>query len=195
MLTLIGERRELEIAETGVGAADRRKRRRIEYKNVRRTMSDGLRLLEAARELLPRAVAPYSKFRVAAALEDEDGDVHPGVNVESVSLGLTICAERNALFGALARGATRFRRIAVAADRARPVLPCGACRQVLLEHAPDLLLVARGARRRRRGDPAPRTPAAPVPLLEKPLLTCPPAPGGEGSPMRRSSGPSGTAAP
>jgi cytidine deaminase len=104
-------------------------------------VTDAPALLEAAKALLPRAVAPYSKFRVAAALEDESGTVHPGINVESVSSGLTICAERNALFGALARGATRFRRIAVAADRAKPVLPCGACRQVLLEHAPDLLLI------------------------------------------------------
>ena len=104
-------------------------------------MSDGRALLDAAKALLPRAAASYSKFGVAAALEDEQGVVHPGVNVESVSYGLTICAERNALFGAIARGATRFRRLAVAADRAKPVLPCGACRQVLLEHAPDLLLV------------------------------------------------------
>ncbi len=104
-------------------------------------MSDGPKLLEAAKALLPRAQAAYSKFRVSAALEDEQGVVHPGVNVESASFGLTICAERNALFGALARGATRFSRIAIAADRARPVLPCGACRQVLLEYAPDLLLI------------------------------------------------------
>ena len=104
-------------------------------------MSDGKTLLAAAKALLPRASAPFSKFGVAAALEDDHGVVHPGVNVESVSLGLTICAERNALFGAIARGAIRFRRLAVAADRAKPVLPCGACRQVLLEYAPDLLLV------------------------------------------------------
>lgn len=98
-------------------------------------------LLAQAKALLPRAVAPYSTFRVAAALEDARGVVHPGVNVESASLGLTICAERNALFGALARGATEFLRMAVVADRSKPVLPCGACRQVLLEHAPSLLLV------------------------------------------------------
>ena len=104
-------------------------------------MSDSATLLAAAKALLPRASAPYSKFSVAAALEDENGVVHPGVNVENVSYGLTMCAERNALFGAIARGATRFRRLAVAADRAKPVLPCGACRQVLLEHAPDLILV------------------------------------------------------
>ena len=104
-------------------------------------MNDRVELLGAAKSLLPRAAAPYSAFRVAAALEDEGGTIHPGVNVESASFGLTICAERNALFGALARGATRFVRLAIAADRAKPVLPCGACRQVLLEYAPDLLLI------------------------------------------------------
>ena len=102
---------------------------------------DGPDLVAAAKSFLPRAVAPYSKFRVAAALEDADGVVHPGVNVESASFGLTLCAERIALFGALSRGATSFSRMAIAADRERPVLPCGACRQVLLEHAPDLRLV------------------------------------------------------
>ncbi len=104
-------------------------------------MSSGRALLDHATALLPRSVAPHSSLRVAAALEDEAGAVHPGVNVESASLGLTICAERNALFGALARGATRFVRLAIVSDRARPILPCGACRQVLLEHAPDLILV------------------------------------------------------
>ena len=98
-------------------------------------------LLESARALLPRSVAPYSKFRVAAILEDADAAVHPGVNVESASYGLSICAERNALFGALSRGASRFRRLALVSETMRPVVPCGACRQVLLEHAPDLTLV------------------------------------------------------
>jgi cytidine deaminase len=103
--------------------------------------TEGAALLGRARDLLPRAAAPYSKFRVAAVLEDAEGAVHPGVNVESASLGLTICAERNALFGALARGVTKFTRMAIAAERAKPVLPCGACRQVLMEYAPDLLLI------------------------------------------------------
>jgi cytidine deaminase len=98
-------------------------------------------LLEAARALLPRARAPHSRFRVGAALEDDAGTVHPGVNVESSSFGLTICAERNALFGALARGATRFRRIAIACDPPSACMPCGACRQVLLEYAPDLEVI------------------------------------------------------
>lgn len=104
-------------------------------------MSDGARLLDEARALRSRAHAPYSKYRVAAALEDDKGVVHPGVNVESVSFGLTVCAERNALFGALARGARRFRRIAIATDPPGPCVPCGACRQVLAEHAPDLEII------------------------------------------------------
>ena len=103
------------------------------------------RLLAAARALLPSAAARYSHFRVAAVIEDASGQVHPGVNVESVSYGLTICAERVALSGALTRGAKEFRSIAVVADRARPVLPCGACRQLLLEYAPDLVLILEGA--------------------------------------------------
>lgn len=98
-------------------------------------------LLAEARALLGRAAAPYSRFRVAAVLEDADGALHPGVNVESASFGLSICAERNALFGALARGAAAPRRLAIVSGTLRPVLPCGACRQVLLEQAPDLVLV------------------------------------------------------
>ncbi len=107
---------------------------------------DAAGLLDAARALLPRARAPHSRFRVAAALEDETGEVHPGVNVESASFGLTICAERNALFGALARGAARFRRIAIACDPPATCMPCGACRQVLLEYAPDLEVIVASAK-------------------------------------------------
>lgn len=78
-------------------------------------------------------------------IEDASGEVHPGVNVESVSYGLTLCAERNALFGAIARGAREFRRLAVASERVSPVLPCGACRQLLLEYAPNLVIITEGA--------------------------------------------------
>jgi len=102
-------------------------------------------LLQSARALLPRSAAPYSRFRVAALLESEDGATHPGVNVESVSYGLSMCAERNALFGAIARGARAFRRLALVSETTRPVLPCGACRQVLLEYAPGLLLLVERA--------------------------------------------------
>ncbi len=101
-------------------------------------------LLAAAKALLPLAAARYSGFRVASVIEDASGGVHPGVNVESVSYGLTLCAERNSLFGALARGAHAFRRLAVISERLKPVLPCGACRQVLFEYAPDLVIVVEG---------------------------------------------------
>jgi cytidine deaminase len=102
-------------------------------------------LLATAKALLPLAAARHSGFRVAAVIEDVSGGVHPGVNVESVSYGLTVCAERNALFGAIARGAQAFRRLAVVSERVKPVLPCGACRQVLLEYAPDLVIVVEGS--------------------------------------------------
>lgn len=103
--------------------------------------SPSARLIEAARALLPRAAARYSGFRVAAALEDASGAIHPGVNVESASYGLSMCAERNALFGAIARGARDFRRVAIVSSGSVPVVPCGACRQLLLEYAPDLVVI------------------------------------------------------
>jgi cytidine deaminase len=78
---------------------------------------------------------------VAAVLEDAAGARHPGVNVESATLGLSICAERNALFGAVSRGHAPMRRIAIVSETLRPVVPCGACRQVLFEHAPTLVVV------------------------------------------------------
>lgn len=102
-------------------------------------------LLESARGLLRLSVAPYSRFRVAALIESRDGATFPGVNVESASYGLSMCAERNALFGALARGASGFRRLALVSETMRPVVPCGACRQVLLEHAPGLTLLVERA--------------------------------------------------
>ena len=102
------------------------------------------RLLAAARASIPNAVAPYSGLRVAAALEDSGGAIHPGVNVESASFGLSLCAERNAVFGALARGARGFRRLALVSNATAPILPCGACRQVLYEAAPDLVVIVPG---------------------------------------------------
>ena len=92
-------------------------------------------LVERARAALPHAHAPYSDFRVAAAVLDEQGRVHLGVNVENASYGLTNCAERVAVGVAIAAGAKRIRAVGVTAAKLHPITPCGACRQVLAEFA------------------------------------------------------------
>ncbi|MFO0801529.1 MAG: cytidine deaminase [Gemmataceae bacterium] len=95
------------------------------------------RLVAAAREARERAFAPFSKFRVGAALEAEDGTVITGCNVESASYGLTMCAERVAIFKAVSEGKTRIVRVAIVTDAKTLTSPCGACRQLLWEFAPD----------------------------------------------------------
>lgn len=89
----------------------------------------------AARE---NAHAPYSHFRVGAALQDASGRVHTGCNVENATYGLTLCAERVAVFKAVSEGARKFRRIAIAADSEVLTPPCGACRQILWEFCGDI---------------------------------------------------------
>lgn len=94
-------------------------------------------LIQAAARARKSAVAPYSKFLVGAALLTQRGEIITGANVESASYGLTCCAERVALFKALTDGKKDFIAIAVVTRTAQGALPCGACRQLLAEYAPD----------------------------------------------------------
>jgi cytidine deaminase len=95
-------------------------------------------LLDAAVAAHANARAPYSRFHVGAAVLDDEGRVYGGCNVESASYGLTVCAERNAVFSAVANGARRFRAVAVVIDAPEPCTPCGACRQVLWDQCRDV---------------------------------------------------------
>ena len=98
-------------------------------------------LVVAARLAREFAHAPFSRFMVGAALEAEDGAVITGCNVENATYGLTICAERVAVFKAVSEGHRTFRRIAIVADTTEPTPPCGACRQILWEFCGNLEVV------------------------------------------------------
>jgi cytidine deaminase len=87
------------------------------------------------------AHAPFSNFLVGAALEDETGRVHTGCNVENATYGLTLCAERVAVFKAISEGARKFQRIAIATDTDNLTPPCGACRQILWEFCGDIEVI------------------------------------------------------
>ena len=101
-------------------------------------------LVDVAREHQQHAYAPYSGFRVGAALETADGETFGGCNVENASYGVTICAERSALVAAVATGARAFRRIVVVSDVDPPAPPCGACRQALAEFGLDWEVIVEG---------------------------------------------------
>jgi cytidine deaminase len=95
-------------------------------------------LVDAARRAREHAVAPFSKFKVGAALETANGVIITGCNVENATYGLTICAERVAMFKALSEGHRAFTRLALVADTDEPTPPCGACRQILWEYGGNL---------------------------------------------------------
>lgn len=101
-------------------------------------------LLRRAREVREHAHAPYSGFRVGAALMARDGTVHVGCNVENASYGATLCAERVALGAAVSGGHRRFRALALSSTAPGPVPPCGLCRQALVEFEPDLPVLSEG---------------------------------------------------
>ncbi|CUA79725.1 cytidine deaminase [Anoxybacillus suryakundensis] len=99
-------------------------------------------LIEAAKQARERAYVPYSKFKVGAALLTKDGKVYGGCNIENASYGLCNCAERTALFKAYSEGDHEYAMLAVVADTERPVPPCGACRQVIVELCdPDMPVI------------------------------------------------------
>jgi cytidine deaminase len=98
-------------------------------------------LITAASQARENAHAPFSKFKVGAALEDDGGRVHTGCNVENATYGLTVCAERVAVFKAISEGVRSFRRIAVVADTDKLTPPCGPCRQILWEFCGDIEVI------------------------------------------------------
>ena len=103
-------------------------------------------MFSAARAAFKNAHAPYSNFRVGSAILTERGTLYSGCNVENASYGLTICAERNAIFAAVAAEGSgmRIKAVAVATELDGPCAPCGACRQVIFEFGPDAVVLFRG---------------------------------------------------
>ena len=98
-------------------------------------------LIDAATDVRERAFAPYSNFKVGAAVETENGDIYTGCNVESASYGLTVCAERVAIWKGISRGVTKFGRIAVVVDTEELTPPCWVCRQIIWEFCGDVPVI------------------------------------------------------
>ena len=102
--------------------------------SIKLVMNDRIKkLIKEAESTRAKAYAPYSKFQVGAAIITKDGKIFTGCNVENLSYGLTICAERVAVFKAVSEGHTDFEAIAISSSSEKPTFPCGACRQVLAE--------------------------------------------------------------
>ena len=104
-------------------------------------MSDN-NLVNAALQARENAFAPYSNFKVGAAVETADGKIYTGCNVENSTYGLTVCAERVALWKAISEGERKFKRIVVASATDHPATPCGACRQLLWEYCGRVVLIS-----------------------------------------------------
>ena len=112
-------------------------------------MNEKEKLISAAKEAALKAYAPYSRFRVGAAVLSEEGNIYTGVNVENRSYGLTVCAERNAIAHGVAMGLKAIKAVAIySTDSEDPLPPCGACRQVITEFsAPDAVVICCGSRK------------------------------------------------
>lgn len=111
---------------------------------MRNLTQPDLALLAFAREAQENAYAPYSGFRVGAAVYSADGEIYQGVNVENAAYGSCLCAERGAVMAAIAAGHKEIAAIAVVGDSEAPTVPCGACRQVLAEFDPDMRVIMGG---------------------------------------------------
>jgi len=113
-------------------------------------MVEDLKLIEAALKAKEKAYAPYSNFRVGAALLSTSGRIYSGCNVENSSYGLTICAERVALVSAVAAGETNFKTMAIVSDSPNFTAPCGACRQVMWEFSRNLRILLVNKKKRKK---------------------------------------------
>jgi cytidine deaminase len=119
------------------------------YRMPKKTLPAGVpaKLLQSAKKVMKNAYAPYSKFRVGAAILLRNGKIFVGCNVENASYGMTNCAERTAIFSAVAQAGQKIeiRAVAVVNDHGVPCSPCGACRQVIYEFGPDATIFFQGA--------------------------------------------------
>jgi len=111
-----------------------------------KSLADDKKLISEAEKARKNAYAPYSKFSVGAALLSRNGKVYTGANLENSSFGQTVCAERLALYKAVSVGEKDFKKIAIVASGAKPVTPCGICRQALFEFSPELEVVCANLR-------------------------------------------------